>query len=783
MKEFTVVGKSIPRRDALDKVLGTATYTTDVKLPGMLYAKVLRSPHAHAKVIKIDTSKAKALPGVKAVLCHLDIPKNLFCSSAAAYVTTPPVKGVVDQYIFESTARFIGDEIAAVAATSLAIAEKALALIEVEYEVLPAVFDPFEAMKPESPTLHTEPEKKEGFPEYPENNIVGNKIPPVIGMGDLEVGFKEADYIFENTYIVDAVKQAQLETHGAVADINSEGKLTIYSPSQSLHPTKRIVAEALGLPLSQVRVLNPPYSGGGFGGRIGCSAKSEVITAALAQKARRPVKLILSRQEDFIASDTRHETFATLKTGVKKDGTLTARFIKVIMNGGAYASWSQDAPGVLASTAMPVYRCPNSMFEGWTVYTNRTSAGAMRGFGNPQGMFCVESQMDEIAHALNMDPLEFRLKNISRPGDAVPVPFPLVTTGLRDCITQGAEKIGWSRRVEPDRQKSTKLRGMGMGVGSHVSCSHPFHVDYSTCQLILQQDGSILYSTGVPDIGTGTSTTLPQFVAEVLGVDISMVKIVFGDTQSTPFEVGSHASRTCYAAGKAAIAGAEKIKKEILEYAADYLKLPEDDLDIAKGMVYSLSNDNVKVSLGEIALQAHLKTKQFSCIGTVPPTNALPWEAHFAEVEVDTETGQVEIIQLVAAHDVGKAINPAIVEGQIEGALSMGIGFALTEQYQIDENGRQLYDTYHKYMMPTVMDMPPMETIIVEEHEPSGPFGVRGVGEAGLVPTAPAITNAIFNATGVRVNQIPVTPDRLLTALKNQKGISTVREDEEIYAE
>ncbi len=757
-KDYTVVGKNIRKLDAIEKAMGAATFTTDIKLPGMLYGKVLRSPYPHARIVKIDTSKAEALPGVKAVATYLNTPRVKFNTSATSTFTIPPLQPVEDQYVFDSVVRYVGDEVAAVAATSKKVAEEALELIEVEYELLPTVFDPLEAMKEEAPSLHHCEAGK---------NVPGEKIH--IEMGDIELGFAEADYVFEHTFKLPVQKQAQMETQAAVAQVSVDGKVTVWSTTQTPHPSRRILATIFGLPYSKVRVLNPPYIGGGFGVRIGLSAKAEPIALALAMLAKQPVKVVYDRKEDFIASDTRHSGYVTVKTGVKKDGTFTARKIMGILNSGAYCSWSAETPGVLGAMGLSIYYCPNQMYDGHSVYTNTTPAGAMRGFGNPQGMFAVDSQVDIIAEALRMDPMEIRRKNIMRPGLSWVLPYPCQSSGLEECMDLGAKAIVWDQRGKQNQDSDTIRRGIGMAIGTHVSNAWPFCGDYSNAYVTVQQDGSIQVASGVPDMGTGTITTLSQMAAEVMGIAFGQVGITFADTESTPFEIGSHASRTCYASGTAVVAAAQDARKQVFEYAANMLEVTPGELDIENGIIYSTLTQEKNISLGQVAMEAHLRGQQFIGVGRIIPQNAPPYLAHFAEVEVDTETGKVRVTKMVAAHDVGKAIHPLIVEGQLEGGLAMGIGYALSEEIKYDDRGRQLNNGFHKYMLPTAMDIPELEAIIVEAEDPTGPFGAKGVGETGLVATAAAIANAVYDAIGIRFFEIPLTEERVYRALKERK--------------
>lgn len=763
MKEYNIVGKSVRRLDAVEKATGTATFSTDFSLPGMLYGKVLRSPYAHARIVSIDTTEAEKLPGVKAVATYQNTSRELFNTSATMTFTVPALEAVMDQYIFDNIVRYVGDEVAAVAATSEKVAEEALKLIKVEFEELPAVFDPLEAMKSEAPDIQGHCSEGKNIP----GEII--KIP----MGDVAKGFEESDIVIEKSFKLPIQKQAQLETHAAVAQVGVDGKITVWSTTQTPHPTRMILSKIFRVPHSKIRVLNPPYIGGGFGVRIGLSAKAEPIAVALSILAKKPVKVVYSREEDFIASDTRHGGYVTVKLGAKNDGTFHSLDLKAVLDSGAYCSFSCETPGVLGAMGLSVYRIPNEYYYGHSVYTNKTPAGAMRGFGNPQAMFAIESVVDMIAEKLGMDPLELRLKNIMKVGDPWCLPYPCQSTGLAECIEKGARSIGWERRGKMNQPGAKKLRGIGVGVGTHCSNSWPFCVDYDNAIITVQQDGSIHLASGVPDMGTGTSTTLPQFAAEVLGVPLGVVSLTFADTQSTPFDIGSHASRTCYAAGTAVVAAAKDARKQILEYAGDLLQVPPESLDIKDSRIYIISQDQGEdkntITLQELAYHAHLRNKQFIGIGRIVPGNAPPWHAHFAEVEVDTETGQVKVIKIAAAHDVGKAINPVIVEGQIEGGVLMGVGYATSEEIRYDAKGRQLHDSLHKYMVLTAEDVPEIDAILIEANEPSGPFGAKGVGETGLVPTAGAIANAVYDAIGVRFYEIPLTEEKVYNALK-QRG-------------
>lgn len=751
MKPDGAVGRSIPRIDAVEKVTGEAVFTTDLVFPGMLYAKVLRSPYPHARIVSIDVSGAKNLPGVAAVATWENTTNVMYNSSCSE--ANPPAVPVEDEQIFNRELRYVGDEVAAVAAVNEETALAALKLICVEYEELPAVYDPLEAMKTDAPAVHR---------CFLGNNIAGMAKFP---MGDLDQGFTESDIVIEEQYKLPVVKHCQLETQSAVASYTSAGKLTVWSTTQSPHPLRGLLARLFRLPASGVRVLNPPYIGGGFGSHVGTSAKAEPIAAALAIMTKRPVKLVYDRKEDFIASPTRHSGYITVKLGADRDGRLKALYLKAVLNTGAYACAGPDVTAVLGVTNISIYQIPNVLYDGLCVYTNTTTAGAMRGFGNPQGNFAVESTMDIMAKKLGMDAVEFRLKNVMTPYAPWLPPYPCATVGLAECIRRGAQQIGWERRGgKKAGSKPYKVRGIGMAAGTHLSNSWPFAVELDNAYLAIQEDGSAQLAAGVPDMGQGIVTTLSQVAAASLGIGVAQVHIVFGDTQSTPYDIGSHASRTLYSAGTAVNAAGKDARGKLFAFLAEQLKVPEDSLDMKEGQI--TVNGEEKMTLKEAAHLLHRNNRQIVGLGQTVPFNAPPWHAHFAEVEVDTRTGQVTVLRVVAAHDVGRAINPDIVEGQIQGSVLQGIGYALSEQILYDSHGKQVQDSFHKYYLPTIMEAPDIETILVETNEPSGPFGAKGVGECGLVPTAAAIASAVENAVGIRFHEIPMTEERVLSALR-----------------
>lgn len=793
----TYVGKNIKRRDGVAKVTGKGTFTTDMSAPGMLHAKFLRSPHPHARVISIDTSKAENLPGVKAVLHHGNTKNNMFNTAAPMYLTVPYLKPVVDQTIFTDHPRHVGDEIAAVAATSEKIAKQAVNLIKVEYELLPSVIDAKEALTEDAPAIHDDELTPEG------KNVVADiiRIPPDLPDSTMDEAFENADVIVEREYKINVVKQAQMETHAALAQITADDRVVIHSTTQTPHPTKAIIAKAFDIPASRVRVLNPPYVGGGFGVRIGLSGKAEVAAVALARATGKPVKVNYSRYEDFVATDTRHAAYVKVKLGATKDGKFMALDMKGLTNTGAYCTFGAELPAVLGAMNLAIYNVPVLRYQGHSAYTNATPAGAMRGFGNPQGNIALERVVDIMAQELDMDAKVLREKNIMKAGEPWFLPYPCSSSELAECMKRCAESIGWERR-NTFKPEGNKARGIGMSVGTHVSNAWPFCVDYDNAYITIQSDGSVNLAAGIPDIGTGTSTSLPQVCAEALGVKYDDITFTFGDTESTPFDIGSHASRTLYASGLAIKAGAEDARSQILDYAARLFKMQTNELIMEESIIKPASATGkpvtcvnpdtlpgakedaaaapvppprphglVKelntrgelegVSLEALAYYAHIRNVQFIGVGKIIPPNTPPWHCCAAEVEIDTETGQVEVIKIAAAHDVGTAVNPMIVEGQIEGAVVQGIGMALSEEILYTDDNKPAHKSFSSYMVPTADDIPEIDAIIVESHDPTGPFGAKGCGECGCVCPSSAIVNAVSNALGKDITETPLTAERV----------------------
>ena len=768
------VGRRVPGQNAIDKVTGGKGFPINVVLPGMLHAKLLRSPYAHARVLAVDTSKAEKYPGVKAVLTAADVPQTRF---HPVYFSPPETEEMIrDMQILSDRVRYAGQPVAAVAAVTAEIAEQAIELIEVDYEELPAVFTPEEAMREGAPQLH----------EHAVNNIAKRRA---LEMGNLEAGFADADYVFEGTYETQRVHTCYMEARLVVVDSDFLGHLTVHSSNQQIFGLREKLAYALGIPQTQVTVVKPPYIGGGFGGKLDLG-HIEPIAALLSMKCRKPVRIEQTRHEDFITT-TRHPSKVTLKTGIKKDGTFTARYIKSTMDAGGYATHGPMVMLGLSASAMCAYRCPNVKWDGDLVYTNNMISGGFRGYGSPQGIYPVEAQIDEICDELGFDPIEFRLKNAHHEGDANPFnpEIPLTTYRLEQCLQSGAERIDWSRRKAAGSEAGVKKRGIGMA-------SQPFWVsgcmgvpdfyEHSGAIVKINPDGTAHLSTATIDLGAGQNTTLCQIAAEELGLESEQVFMSpYGDTDLMPFDAPTHASRGTYCSGTAVRAAAAAAKERLLQVASGMLDASSEDLEVNAGKVSVKGSPGTAVLVSEVARTAEspfivdtadgpVPTSRPEDKGTIigvasmaPPSNPSPATAEFVEVEVDTETGAVEILSVVFAHDIGKVINPIAAEGQVEGGFQQGMGYALMENLTFDqETGACLASEFLDYKMPTSKEMPShIESIFIESDEPTGPFGAKSLAEPCLTVVAPAIANAIYNATGARVRDLPITPEKILRAL------------------
>ncbi len=754
VSDLKTVGKRMPKVEGLAKAKGEAMYAVDYELPGMLYAKILRSPYAHAKVISMDTSAAEKLPGVRAVLTFKDVPKILF-NPSNRYNFPPNVPQ--DQYILADKARFVGDEMAAVAAETTEIAEEALKLIKVEYEELPAVFDPVEAMKPGAPKIH----------DWADNNVMA-LVP--IEKGDIAKGFQEADLVLEDDFKVQAQHHVAIEPHACVANWTSEG-LTVWSSTQCPFQVRYVTAKALNLPDNKVRIIKP-FVGGGFGGKD--EAFHEPLAGLLSLKTGRPVKLELTREEDFNATRTRHSGIVHVKIGFKKDGTITAMHMKNIFNGGAYSAASPRITRASGSRPLGLYRLANYKYEGYCMYTHIIPAGAFRGYGNPQQGFATEQLIDIAAEKLGIDKVEMRMRNAVRVGDINPLTkSPFQSCGTQDALKSGAEKIGWYKK-KPKVISKTKLRGYGMAIGAHWTSITPLASEYSCATINLNTDGTINLMIGAADLGQGLDTVMSQIAAEELGIPLSDVSIYPGDTAVTPWDGGAYSSKSTHVAGNGVWLAAKDLRNKLTREAARMLKVSQEELVCRDRKVVSKADPAKSVSFADLINWMKDNSEEPYSIGRgifKMPSNCPTYIANFVELGIDTETGEIEVLNYVACQDVGTAINPMQVEGQMEGSVHQGMGYALIEGIMVDkETGEVVNANFVDYKIIPAKDMPKNTHIeIIPTYEPTGPFGAKGCSEVGLTPVAPSIANAIYDATGVRLKELPMTKERIFTAIKQQK--------------
>jgi CO/xanthine dehydrogenase Mo-binding subunit len=738
-REFKVVGKKVERVDAFERLTGEAKYASDVYLPGMLYVKVLRSPHAHAKVVKIDTARAQALQGVKAVLTAADVPDFAIHSRQTAPLAVMPV--------LARTARYVGDEILAVAAVDEETAENALELIKIDYEILPFVLDAEEATKPNAPKI------------YAEGNVIVEKADTII-RGNIEEGFKQADVILEEKYQTHMIQHVTLEPRVTVAAWNGK-KLTIWDSGKGPFGLRNELAQAFGIKVNQIRVLTP-YIGGDFGDK-GRVERQHVICALLAKKTGRPVKLEFTREENFLATHHRYPTTWYLKYGTKKDGTLTAMRVRLYADLGAY--YHMDFAYNSLEIPKGVYRCPNVRLEGYNVFTNKPEAGQMRCVGHPAGMFPQEVHMDRLAEKLGMDPLEFRLKNYARKEDGdQDRKIPFTSCGMEECVKLASEDFGWAAKWNKPGTSTGPVR-KGVGV-AFQSCRHGSIFGPMSAIIKLDPDGTVELMNGLNDTGGGQKTTMGIIAAEELGVPLDMVQVTTGDTDSTTDTGTAGGSRGTPSTGLAVVAAARDAKNQLLDVAADLLKKKREDLEIQDGKIL-IKGENRSVAYKDILSKS---SNPIIGRGSPRPPQGVATHSfgvHFAEVAVDTRTGKVQILRLVAAHDVGRAINRIGVENQIQGGAIMGIGFGMLERQYIDSpTGICTNPNMVDFKVPSILDVPMVEPIIVEPDDPVGPFGAKGCGEPPYGVPAPAIANAIYNAIGVRFNEIPINIRAVLDGLE-----------------
>ena len=762
----TSVGASPPRLEAADKATGRARYVDDIRLPGMLHAAVHTSPHAHARIDGYRLDAARAIPGVRAVVTGRDIADVRY-------------GGIVkdETMLARDKVRYVGEPVAAVAAVDARAAIAAAAAIEVDYEPLKAVLSPDAALSADAPRVH---EAFERYVKTVDGGGRGNVVfESAIVEGDVERAFMECDVVVEGTFDTQAQHHVYLETNGCVADVDAEGRITIYATCQSVHHLQQRVAEELAEPMARIRVIATRV-GGGFGGKHASNLHS--IAAWLARTTRRPVKLVLSRTQDFEIQRSRHPARIWMKTGARADGTIMARDVRITLDGGAYAD---ESPAVLAFALLMSrgpYRIANARAQGQVVYTNKLRAGSFRGFGNPQATFAGESQIDELAVRLGVDPIELRLRNAMRPNDTAFGGQPVRSCVLADALTAVRDA---QRRAPELAARAGMRRGIGFAAMSHIS-----GLMGTAATVQLRTDGSIALATGCVDLGQGADTAMVQICAELLGVPIDRVSYAQQDSDVSPYNWKTAGSRSTYMTGRAVATATTEMRKRMLDQAATMMECAAADLELRPGGIVGLAGIPKSVTFKEIALHSLFRhggpiaaTHGFVFDG--PPFDPkrasihrlafsnlgiYTFGAHCVEVDVDDTTGKVEVRRAWCAHDVGRAINRVACEGQIQGGFVQGMGYALTEAMHWNEDGWLTTTTLADYKIPGALDVPAdIHPIVLEDAEPSHPVGAKGIGEPSLVGAAPAIANALRNAVGARVAALPMTPERVLDALERER--------------
>jgi CO/xanthine dehydrogenase Mo-binding subunit len=750
-RTMRVVGKSLPRIDAPGKVTGMAVYAADFALPGMLLGKVFRSTEPHARIVRLDVTRARSLPGVRAVVSAADVPDVRYGG------------GLKDETVFaKGKVRYVGQPVAAVAATTPEAAEAALAAIEVVYEPLPAVLDLEAALAPGAPLVHEEWAGYTAIPILHRDGNVCNRARIVVG--DVERGWEEADRIFEHRFRTGMVHQGYTEPRAAVAQWDSSGTVTVWSNTQLPFEVQNTLAEIFQMPPSKIRVVVPGI-GGGFGGKLRVGV--EHFAVLLARKTGRAVKVMTTSEEELTAAYPRQGTVVELKTGVTNDGRIVAKEGRIWFDTGAFAGSGPGVASVATLVLAGPYRIPNLRLEGFAVYTNKTNCGSYRAPSGPQANFAVESQMDIIADALGIDPLDFRLENIVRDGDEGPTGQVLGAVGLEECLRKAAAAIGWSER------RPEKWRGKGLACGWWTTTGGS-----SGVYVKINPDGTVALNTGAAEIGTAALTGAAQVLAEELTVDLTDISVVSADTFSTPFDFGAQGSRTAFAVGNACRAAVADLKQRIFTLAAAQLGVDAEACTLTDKHVVA---DGKRVSLAELARVSQMTGGGLIAQGTfiAPPTaydskrveghvypafHSPSFHAHAVDLSVDPEIGEVTIHRYVVAQDVGFAMNPTYIEGQIEGGVAQGLGQALSEEI-VYAGGHVLNANLTDYKMPTTLDVPRVETILVQHPSLAGPYGAKGVGEPPNIEPPAAVANAVAAATGLRVTGLPITAERIALGL------------------
>lgn len=751
--EFREIGKRVPIRDAASKVTGKKIYVGDMKLPGMLYAKVLLSPKAHAKIKSIDTSEAEKYPGVRAVATYLNTPQMKY-NSALRFIDH---KIPNTERIFDDTVRFVGDRVAAVAADSLASAEAAVKLIRVEYEDLPVILDVEDAIK------------EDAYPIHEGGNIVGQAH---VDAGNVDQAFTECDYIIEDRYTTQPIHHTALEPHVAIADWTYDDKLTIYSPCQNTFGFRVILSQIFGLPYNKIRMVSPAI-GGAFGGKLEMTI--EPVVAVLSKMTRCPVKLEYTRKESIIGTRVRHASVAYVKTGFMKDGRVHAMELKLYTNTGAYATSALNVGGAMSHKVFKAYKIENMRFHVNPVYTNTIIAGAMRGYGSPQAYFGMERQFNQIAKFLHMDPAEVQMLNMVDPDSLDPCFHkPHGNPRPKDCLRRAMELIDYDKICkEQEETKNDRFRiGVGLALGVHGNNCFGAHRDVTTLMLKMNEDGTCILYSGSHDMGNDNVGMQKQIVAEVLGIPISKIDTVEADTDACLWHLGDYASRGTYVVGMAAKKVAESMKKELQKEASDLLEIEPEQVDLHDDRAWDCKDDSKSVSIAEVMLHCQRDSmRELCCSQTHPaPRGPSSYGVHIAKVRVDMQTGETKVLEYAAVQDVGRVINPLALEGQLAGGIHMGLGYGLSENITYDEQGRPRETNLKKYKVLRATDMPKLylDFIAEGEGEPGGPYGAKSLGECPVVPAAPAVVNAICNAIGAEINSLPANPEAVLKAIRER---------------
>ena len=772
-KGFKYVGKRIPNRESEMKVSGEMIYIDDIRMKGMLYGKMLLSPHPHARIKNIDTTEAEALSGVRAVIHHFNIPHIAYNSASRFFTDVKSGDLPLTEYIFDNTVKFVGDRVAAVAADNPAIAEAAIKLIDVEYEELPASIDFEKSLRHDAPQAN--PNGIDG------SNLCGGWLSYGCDSEELVLDYiKGADYYFKDKFVTSKVHHGYLEPVSHIADYSRSGKLTVWSTCQNVFSFRDVLATVTELPQSRVRVIKT-VSGGAFGGKS--EVLHEPVVAFLAMRTQKPVKIVLTRKEVFTSTTSRHPSIITVSTGVNKDGEIIGQHVNTVTNTGGYAGSGTNVIGAQSDMNFVLYSVDKLFYRGASFYTNTPNSGAMRGYGSPQLMTARETHMDRIALEMGIDPVDFRLKNVITPNETNSMGNNVHNTRIKECIEKGADMFGWKRR----RTDAAKLqtgrfrRGVGMDIAVHDNGWAPAFQDLTTITIKMNNDGTVILLTGTHDLGTGSRTILAQIAGEVLELPPSRIEVIEADTDITPYDMGAKASRTTFIGGNAAILAAGNLRKQLIKEGAAVLGLETSEIDIENGAVVSIADKKVGCSYEEIVISAqtgkHGPQKDLTATESYESLTAVKsYAAVFSEVEVDTETGNVRVIELSPVHNSGRIINPLLFEGQIHGGIQMGLGFALSEEMLIDtETGKVLNPSFRKYKMFRAADMPVINIGVVESPEDLGPFGAKSIGECATDGVAGAVVNAVSHALGnIRLDRLPLSPRYLKSVIERESsGVSS----------